>query len=77
MMSDKLIIDDRTQAIQGVVIPELADYQQLRFVVEMEHLEGWNPEKKDIEKLVERLRNPDPTLDAKIDKLFGVKANGR
>lgn len=71
----QLDINDRKQTIQGVYISDKELYQQIRFVVEMEHLEGWNPTTKDIRYLLSSAKNPDPELDKEIDKLFGDQAD--
>jgi len=52
-------------------------YQQIRFVVEMEHLEGWNPTRNDIQYLLDTVKHPDPKLDAEIDKLFWDRVDER
>lgn len=73
----ELEIDDKEQTIQDVYIPDKELYQQIRFVVEMEHLEGWNPNKQDIEYLVNSAQHPDPKLDNEIDKLFGDQVDAK
>lgn len=72
-----LKIDNKKQTIQDVYIPDKEQFQQIRFVVESEHLEGWNPTKKDIEYLLDEAINPDPKLDDEIDKVFGDQVDPR
>lgn len=60
--SYKLNIDDTRQTIQGIVIPDKEMYQQIRFVIENNHLEGWKPEKEDVEYLLKNAMHPDPKL---------------
>lgn len=47
-MSDKeqLQIDDQKQMIQGIRVFSPSLYKKVRFVVQNNHLEGWNPTKK-------------------------------
>lgn len=53
-MSDKeqLEIDDQKQIIQGIRVFSPSIYKKIRFVVQNNHLEGWNPTKKEINDLV-------------------------
>ena len=46
-------------------------YNNIRTAVEVEHLEGWNPTKKDIKYLLDSAINPDPKLTQRYDKIFG------
>ena len=66
-----LDINDENQSIQGVVIPDKFMYQQIRGVVEASHLEGWNPEKSDIEYILDSVINPDPKELKRIDEIWG------
>ncbi|MDF7639770.1 helix-turn-helix domain-containing protein [Lactobacillus sp. ESL0791] len=65
-----LDIDDRNQSIQGVYIADKTLYQQIRGVVEASHLEGWNPNKADIQYLLDQATDPDPELVKRIDKIW-------
>lgn len=67
----QLDIEDNKQMIQGVVIEDLETYQQIRFIVEDEHLEGWNPTTEEINFLVAEALEPNPDLQAEIDKIWG------
>ena len=58
--SYNLEIDDETQTIQGVFIPDKEMYFEIRGVVEASHLEGWNPTKEDIQAVLDGVVNPDP-----------------
>ena len=53
-MSDKeqLEIDDQKQTIQGIRIFSPSLFKKVRFVVQNNHLEGWNPTEKEINDLV-------------------------
>lgn len=66
-----LDINDENQSIQGVVIPDRFMYQQIRGVIEASHLEGWNPEKSDIEYILDSVINPDPRELKRIDEIWG------
>lgn len=70
--SYQLEINDHNQTIQGVQIADKELYQQIRFVVENNHLEGWQPTKEDIEYLVNVAVNPDPQLLKEYHQIFGV-----
>lgn len=65
-----LEINDRKQTIQGVYIEDKDTYYAIRTTVEVEHLEGWNPTKKDIEYLLNSANNPDPQLDKDYNEIF-------
>lgn len=73
----ELEINNKEQTIQGVYIPDKGLFQQVRFVVESEHLEGWNPKTKDIKYLLNTLNHPDSELDDEIDKLFGDQVDAK
>lgn len=73
----KLEINNKEQIIQGIYILGKEVYQQIRFVVEMEHLEGWNPTRNDIQYLLDTVKHPNPKLDVEIDKLFGDRVDER
>lgn len=70
LSSYELTIDDEQQIIQGIVIPDKEMYQQIRFVIENNHLEGWQPSKKDVEWLLKNAVNPDPELIKEYKKIF-------
>lgn len=67
----QLTIEDDKQMIQGVVISDLEAYQQIRFIVEAEHLEGWNPTTEEINFLLAEALEPNPDLQAEIDQIWG------
>lgn len=68
-----LEINDNRQTIQGYYIPNKQEYFNLRTVVEAEHLEGWNPTKKDIEYIYHEITNPKPEYLKEYHELFGKK----
>lgn len=72
-----LKFNDQDQKIQDVYIADPTTYQNIKFVVKMEHLEGWNPTAKDIEYLLDQANNPDSKLDDLIDKEFGDQVDKR
>lgn len=76
-MSEKtpyeLKIDDKAQTIQGVHIPEEVVFDRIRFTVLSNHMEGWEPDKDDIENLVEHAYNPNPKYLKEYQELFGNK----
>ena len=53
-----LKINDTNQMIQGIYIEDPEMYEQIRFVVESEHLEGWQPDEEDILMLLDEAINP-------------------
>ena len=65
-----LDINDETQTIQGVFIADKETYQQIRTVVEVNHLEGWNPTKSDIQELLDEAINPDPQVAERFEKIW-------
>ena len=66
----KLEIDDKNQIIQGVYIPDIENYYAIRTVVEIEHLEGWNPTNTDIRYLHKQALDPDPSLVKEVDDVL-------
>lgn len=69
-MSDKeqLQIDDQKQMIQGIRVFSPSLYKKVRFVVQNNHLEGWNPTEKEINDLV----HSKPDLNEDYYEIFGV-----
>lgn len=72
-----LKINDKEQTIQGVYISDKETYQQIKFVVQMEHLEGWNPTSDDIKYLLHNANHPDPEIDDQLDDIFGDQLDAR
>jgi lambda repressor-like predicted transcriptional regulator len=73
--SYKLDIDDGTQTIQGVHITDMAEYRTVKFAVINEELEGWQPSREDILRLVDAARNPDPEIAADYRRIFTTQNN--
>lgn len=46
-------------------------YEQIRFVVESEHLEGWQPDEEDILMLLDEAINPSKEIKSEIDRIWG------
>ena len=69
-MSDKeqLQIDDQKQMIQELRVFSPSLYKKVRFVVQNNHLEGWNPTEKEINDLVQSK----PDLSEDYYEIFGV-----
>ena len=69
-MSDKeqLQIDDQKQMIQGLRVFSPSLYKKVCFVVQNNHLEGWNPTEKEINDLV----HSKPDLSEDYYEIFGV-----
>lgn len=65
-----LVINEQQQTIQGIRIKDLALFQEIRFVVQNNHLEGWNPKSGDIERLVKQAQRPDVKLVKQIHEAF-------
>ncbi|WLS84746.1 helix-turn-helix domain-containing protein [Lactobacillus apis] len=65
-----LDINDETQTIQGVFIADKETYQQIRTVVEVNHLEGGNPTKSDIQELLDEAINPNPQVAERFEKIW-------
>lgn len=66
-----LDINDETQTIQGVFIANKEIYQQIRTVVEVNHLEGWNPTESDIQELFDEAILPDPAVAERFEEIWG------
>lgn len=66
-----LKINDHSQMIQGIYIEDPEIYEQIRFVVESEHLEGWQPDEEDILRLLDEALNPSPTFQTEISQIWG------
>ncbi|MEO5285928.1 helix-turn-helix domain-containing protein [Limosilactobacillus allomucosae] len=66
-----LEINDQYQTIQGVKINDLELYQNIRFVVQNNVLEGWEPTTEDILFLVDSAEHPDPKLEKEYQEIFG------
>ncbi|QLL67938.1 hypothetical protein GTO82_03295 [Lactobacillus johnsonii] len=66
-----LKINDPNQMIQGIYIEDPEMYEQIRFVVESEHLEGWQPDEEDILILLNEAINPSKEIKAEIDRIWG------
>lgn len=70
----QLDIDNEKQTIQGVKIANKAKFQAIRFVVENNWLEDWEPTQSDILDLCEEWDNPDPRTIAdfkETKKIYG------
>ena len=48
-----------------------SSYQQVRFAVESNVLEGWEPTATDVRRLKESAENPDDEILMEIEQLFG------
>lgn len=68
-----LKINDHHQMIQGIYIEDPEVYEQIRFVVESEHLEGWQPDEEDILRLLDEAINPSPKFQTEINRIWGEK----
>lgn len=66
-----LKINDTNQMIQGIHIEDPEMYEQIRFVVESEHLEGWQPDEEDILMLLDEAINPSKEIKSEIDRIWG------
>lgn len=66
-----LKINDTNQMIQGIYIEDPEMYEQIRFVVESEHLEGWQPDEEDILMLLDEAINPSKEIKTEIDRIWG------
>lgn len=66
-----LKINDTNQMIQGIHIEDPEMYEQIRFVVESEHLEGWQPDEEDILMLLDEAVNPSKEIKSEIDRIWG------
>ncbi|QGF41143.1 helix-turn-helix domain-containing protein [Limosilactobacillus gastricus] len=67
----ELETNDDLMTIQGVKIDNYEMYQQIRFAVENNVMEGWEPTKQDIEDLLRFAHNPDPEYIARYKEIFG------
>ena len=66
-----LTIDDQAQTIQGVKIPDPATYQNIKFTVKSNVMEGWQPSRTDIEELKAFAGTSHPELGQKFKDIFG------
>ncbi|QNQ82069.1 helix-turn-helix transcriptional regulator [Lactobacillus sp. PV037] len=67
-----LEINDPNQTIQDVYIEDKETYQQIRFIVESEHLEGWEPTRTEIEFLLNQALEPNLDLQNEIDQIWSA-----
>ncbi|MBB1100157.1 helix-turn-helix transcriptional regulator [Limosilactobacillus agrestis] len=67
----QLQTDDGQLTIQHVQFQTLSSYQQVRFAVESNVLEGWEPTAKEVRMLREAAENPDDEMASEIERLFG------
>lgn len=66
-----LQIDDDTQTIQGVRIPNYYDYALIRATVKISCMEGWKPTPNDIQELLYVAKTPQPELEKEFKEVFG------
>lgn len=66
-----LEINDPNQTIQDVYIEDKETYQQIRFIVESEHLEGWEPTTAEVEFLLAQALEPNLDLQNEVDQIWG------
>lgn len=67
----RLEIDNKTQTIQGVHFTDHAEYQAIRFVVENESYEGWEPSHEDILWLHHDYHKQHPEYEQLYKECFG------
>lgn len=65
-----LTIDDQHQAIQGVGISDPINYQNIKFTVKSNVMEGWHPSHSDIEAVKEFTQSRHPNLEQKFKDIF-------
>lgn len=66
-----LTIDDQSQTIQGVKIPDSVTYQDIKFTVKNNAMEGWRPSRSDIEELKAFAETSHPELQQRFKEIFG------
>ena len=66
-----LAINDQAQTIQGVRIPDLTTYRNVKFVVKSNVMEGWQPHYSDVKGLTEFTEAAHPELEQKFKDIFG------
>lgn len=69
-MTNELEINNDRQTIQGVLIANTSDFLNLRAIIQAEHLEGFNPTKKDVEEIIKKSKQNDKDFDRLYRKLF-------
>lgn len=69
-MTNELEINNDRQTIQGVLIANTSDFLSLRAIMQAEHLEGFNPTKKDVEEIIKKSKQNDKDFDRLYRKLF-------
>lgn len=67
----ELKISNHSHTIQGIAIQDAELFEQVRFVVEAEHLEGWQPTSHDIQILIEMSLDPNNDFDTEIERIWG------
>lgn len=65
-----LNINDHEQTIQGVFIADKETFQQIRAVIEANHLEGWNPTASDVQDLLNSANNPNPDMVKRFNEIW-------
>lgn len=65
-----LNINDHEQTIQGVFIADKETFQQMRAVIEANHLEGWNPAASDVQDLLNSANNPNPDMIKRFNEIW-------
>lgn len=68
-----LEIDNKNQTIKGVFIADKETFQQMRAVIEANHLEGWNPTADDVQDLLNSANNPDPAMIKRFTEIWNEK----
>lgn len=66
---EKLKIDDQTQTIKGIRISDPDLYKKIRFIVQNNYLEGWQPTEQEINDLV----HDETDLSEDYYQIFGEK----
>lgn len=72
-MTNELEINSKQQTIQGVLLADTSDFLSLRAILQTEHLEGFNPTKKDVEEIIKKSKQKDEDFDQLYQKLFREK----
>ncbi|APT13929.1 hypothetical protein QP343_04500 [Lactobacillus jensenii] len=70
-MTYKLKIDDEAQTIQDVHVPNKEAFKIIKFSVLNNHMEGWKPNKVDIEELLDSYYCPDPEDIKVYEEILG------
>lgn len=66
----ELKIDDKRQTVQGIQVSDKELYDQVKFAVVNNHLEGWKPNGDDVQYLLKEVQKSDSEFNEMYKELF-------